>query len=255
MAIGDIGAHSYSFSLVGPLSNCLFLGNFVMNCGVPDGSGVGGFGFACTYPTAGTGVTATNVVLRGNTVIDNRGAPSSTPGVGTGTQFALYGDGHFFGVGCIVQDNDALGSFLSAAPIQPNPSVAADVIVEGYLLANTSDQIKTFQSIAVQATANANILQGVTLRLGSTTVGVTDSGYQDFYSSGGGVLNSDGRILVTGGTPGTPFNGLMIFYGSGFALNNIHVHGSYANDAAAAAAGIPIDCIYRNGSALQVRVS
>lgn len=60
---------------------------------------------------------------------------------------------------------------------------------------------------------------------------------------------------------GTPSDGTIIdakvALGAGIAASKISFAGlgNYANDAAAASAGVPIGSIYRNGSILQVRVN
>ncbi len=101
-------------------------------------------------------------------------------------------------------------------------------------------------------------LDGGVMELGNLLSASTVS--LDFHTSGNNI-DYDSRIQGSGGL-GTPGTGIIDVFSSRFTVNapdirmaGIQASTSYANDAAAAAGGVAVGGMYRNGSVLQIRVA
>jgi hypothetical protein len=91
------------------------------------------------------------------------------------------------------------------------------------------------------------------IELGNKTSGNTP--FIDFNSSGNNN-DYDARIIATGGNS-TSGNGGLTFQCGAVILpvdTRVGPLSNYANDAAAAAGGVPVNGLYRNGSVVQIRV-
>jgi hypothetical protein len=102
-------------------------------------------------------------------------------------------------------------------------------------------------------TASAAYLSAA-VELGATA-GVANTPYIDFHS-GATAVDYDSRIIASGGTGAVQQGTLTYQAGShvfnGRILPNIS---DYADDVAAAAAGVPVGALYRTGNSVKVRVS